>query len=59
MLVHILNTLRSRIWDMPVFLFSDYTKSTVGENGDCPEVYSFHPNKDSRREIFSYGETVL
>ena len=33
MLVRILNTLRSRIWDMPVFLFSDYTKSTVGENG--------------------------
>ena len=24
MLVRILNTLRSRIWDMPVFLFSDY-----------------------------------
>ncbi|WP_209301698.1 hypothetical protein [Anaerobutyricum soehngenii] len=33
MLVRILNTLRSRIWDMPVFLFSDYTKFTVGRNG--------------------------
>ena len=33
MLIRILNTLRSRIWDMVFFLFSDYTKSTVGENG--------------------------
>ena len=33
MLVRILNTLRSRIWDMVVFLFSDYSKPTVGENG--------------------------
>ena len=33
MLVRILNTLRSRIWDMVFFLFSDYTKSTVSENG--------------------------
>ena len=24
MLIRLLNTLRSRIWDMPVFLFSDY-----------------------------------
>ena len=31
--IRILNTLRSRIWDMVVFLFSDYSKSTVGENG--------------------------
>ena len=34
MLVRILNTLRSRIWDMVFFLFSDYSKSTVSENGD-------------------------
>ena len=33
MLVRILNTLRSRIWDMVFFLFSDYAKSTVSENG--------------------------
>ena len=33
MLARILNTLRSRIWDMVFFLFSDYSKSTVGENG--------------------------
>ena len=32
MLVRILNTLRSRIWDMVLFLFSDYIKLTVGEN---------------------------
>ena len=33
MLVRILNTLPSRIWDISFFLFSDYSKSTVGENG--------------------------
>nr|WP_296121266.1 hypothetical protein [uncultured Anaerobutyricum sp.] len=33
MLVRILNTLRSRIWDVLFFLFSGYSKSTVGENG--------------------------
>ncbi|MBP0058554.1 hypothetical protein JYQ75_14425, partial [Anaerobutyricum soehngenii] len=32
MLIRILNTLRSRIWDMVFFLFSGYLKSTVGEN---------------------------
>ncbi|WP_209301562.1 hypothetical protein [Anaerobutyricum soehngenii] len=32
MLSRILNTLRSRIWDMVFFLFSDYPKPTVGEN---------------------------
>ena len=37
MLVRILNTLRSRIWDMALFLFSDYSKSTVNENGNSPE----------------------
>ena len=41
MLVRILNTLRSRIWDMPVFLFSGYSKFTVGEKGDSPEVDIF------------------
>ena len=42
-----------RIWDMPVFLFSDYTKSTVGENGDCPEVYGFHWNENIKMVISS------
>mgnify|MGYP007045042776 CR=1 FL=1 len=36
MLVRILNTLRSRIWDVLFFLFSGYSKSTVGENGEIP-----------------------
>ena len=40
MLVRILNTLRSRIWDMALFLFSDYSKSTVDENGNSPESYT-------------------
>ena len=40
---------------MPVFLFSDYTKSTVGENGDCPEVYGFHWNENLQMGISSYG----
>nr|WP_296121569.1 hypothetical protein [uncultured Anaerobutyricum sp.] len=42
MLTCILNTLRSRIWDILFFLFSDYRKSIVGEPGDCLEVYGFH-----------------
>ena len=29
----VLNTLRSRIWDMVFFLFSDYAKSTIDEKG--------------------------
>ena len=33
MLIRILNTLPSRIWDGLFFLFSDYSKSTVGEKG--------------------------
>jgi len=27
---------------MVFFLFSVYSKSTVGEKGDCPEVYGFY-----------------
>ncbi|WP_349087600.1 hypothetical protein [Anaerobutyricum soehngenii] len=41
MLLRILNTLQSRIWDRAFFLFSDYTKSTVRENGNSPERYGF------------------
>ena len=35
MLVRILNTLRSRIWDIVFFLFSDSSKSTVCQYGIC------------------------
>ncbi|WP_349087598.1 hypothetical protein [Anaerobutyricum soehngenii] len=41
MLTRILNTLPSRIWDRVVFLFSDYSNSTVGENGDSSESCGF------------------
>ncbi|WP_209301483.1 hypothetical protein [Anaerobutyricum soehngenii] len=41
MLVRILNTLPSHIWDILFFLFSDHSKSTVGENGNSPESCSF------------------
>ncbi|WP_296120479.1 hypothetical protein [Anaerobutyricum soehngenii] len=41
MLIRILNTLRSRIWDMVLFLFSVYSKSAVGEKGDSIECYGF------------------
>nr|WP_296122021.1 hypothetical protein [uncultured Anaerobutyricum sp.] len=41
MLTRILNTLPSRIWDRVVFLFSDYSNSTVGENGDSSENCGF------------------
>ena len=68
MLIRILNMLRSRIWDMVLFLFSDYLlfgfrRKLVfrfeEEWGDCLEVYGFHPNRSSRRGIFSYGKIVL
>ena len=39
--------LQSR-WDRVVFLFSDYSNSTVGENGDSPENCGF-PSFPSRR----------
>ncbi|WP_209301189.1 hypothetical protein [Anaerobutyricum soehngenii] len=41
MLIRILTTLPSRIWDRVFFLFSDNSKSTVDENGDSPESYGF------------------
>ncbi|WP_280836208.1 hypothetical protein [Anaerobutyricum soehngenii] len=41
MLVRILNTLRSRIWDMVLFLFSDYPNPQLVRMGDCPEGYDF------------------
>ncbi|MFR6413804.1 MAG: hypothetical protein ACLUNU_07565, partial [Anaerobutyricum soehngenii] len=41
MLIRILNTLPSRIWDRVLFLFSDCSKSTIGENGNSPEGYSY------------------
>ena len=41
MLIRILNTLRSRIWDILFFLFSDYPKSTLGENGNSPQGICF------------------
>ena len=55
MLVRILNTLRSRIWDMVFFLFSDYSKSTVGKNGDSPEGSMFLPNCTR----FSKGKRIV
>ena len=55
MLIRILNTLRSRIWDMVFFLFSDYSKSTVGENGDSPEGSMFLPNCTR----FSKGKRIV
>ena len=69
----ILNTLRSRIWDMPVFLFSDYTKPTVGENGGFSRKIWLSGKSNSKKRhlykefyffcryplLFSYGETVL
>ncbi|WP_349088816.1 hypothetical protein [Anaerobutyricum soehngenii] len=41
MLIRILNTLRSRIWDRVLFLFSDYLNPQLVRMGDCPEGYDF------------------
>ena len=45
MLIRILNTLPSRIWDVLFFLFSDYSKSIVDEKGDSPDGYDFPGRK--------------
>ena len=45
MLVRILNTLRSRIWDMVFFLFSDYSKSIVGQRGMYQKDMTFQEIK--------------
>ena len=49
MLIRILNTLRSRIWDMVLFLFSDYPNPQLVRMGDCPEVTTL----DSWLSVFS------
>ena len=73
MLVRILNTLRSRIWDMVLFLFSDYLNLQLARMGDFPERYGFPGNQIPRNWhlykefyffcryplLFSYDETVL
>ncbi|EEG35488.1 hypothetical protein EUBHAL_02668 [Anaerobutyricum hallii DSM 3353] len=53
MLIRILNTLRNRIWDRVFFLFSDYSKSTVGENGDSPKVHTFYSNGNVQKKVLS------
>ena len=45
MLIRILSTLRSRIWDMVWFLFSDYAKSTVGQRGMYQKDMTFREIK--------------
>nr|WP_296122040.1 hypothetical protein [uncultured Anaerobutyricum sp.] len=44
MLIRILNTLPSRIWDGLFFLFSDYAKSTSWATWNVPEGYDFPGN---------------
>ena len=41
MLIRILNTLPSRIWDVLFFLFSDYLNLQFGEKGDSTDGYGF------------------
>ncbi|WP_349088839.1 hypothetical protein [Anaerobutyricum soehngenii] len=50
MLIRILNTLPSRIWNMVFFLFSDYSKSTVGENGDFPHKCCVGGNEEKSKK---------
>ena len=44
--------LQSR-WDRVFFLFSDYSKSTVGENGDSPKVHTFYSNGNVQKKVLS------
>ena len=51
MLARILNTLPSRIWDRGLFLFSDCSKSTIGENGEL-NTNLFEGLKKRKAEIW-------
>ena len=52
MLIRILNTLQSRIWDMAIFLFSDYSKSTVVRMRIAQKSMLFIRMNISRRRHF-------
>ena len=60
MLVRILNTLRSRIWDMVLFLFYDYLNPTVWQHGMCQKNMTFREIKSKRADIqfVGLGQTV-
>nr|WP_296120978.1 hypothetical protein [uncultured Anaerobutyricum sp.] len=45
MLARILTTLPSRIWDRALFLFSDYSKSIVGQRGMYQKDMTFQEIK--------------
>ena len=51
MLVRILNTLRSRIWDILFFLFSDYLNPQLARMGILQKVMIFHGIKFKRIDI--------
>ena len=52
MLVRILNTLRSRIWDMVLFLFSDYPNLKLVRMGIAQKAMVFIRMNISRRRYF-------
>ena len=60
MLVRILNTLPSRIWNVSLFLFSVCFKSTVWQHGMCQKNMTFREIKSKRADIqfVGLGQTV-
>ena len=55
MLVRILNTLPSRIWNVSLFLFSVCFKSTVWQHGMCQKNMTFREIKSKRAAIQFVG----
>ncbi|WP_209300904.1 hypothetical protein [Anaerobutyricum soehngenii] len=51
MLIRILNTLRSRIWDRVFFLFSDYLNLQLEGMGILQKIMAFHGIKFKRIDI--------
>ena len=59
MLIRILNTLPSRIWDMVLFLFSDYAKSTVEQRGMYQKDMTFREIKFERIDTFPLDKPLI
>ena len=55
MLVRILNTLPSRIWNASLFLFSVCFKSTFWQHGMCQKNMTFREIKSKRADIQFVG----
>ena len=58
MLVRILNTLRSRIWDMVFFLFSDYLNLQLVRMGIFQKDMTFQEVKFQETDIYNIRNSI-